>query len=225
MRVRDNGHRHPRRGASPASSRCSRRWTGTWTSAGRAGHRPDAGATAGRDARRDGRGHERRVGKGQRVHRPHSGAEGSPTACECRSHGPGEVAGSKRRILVVDDNRDAAESLGMMLRLMGNEVRTAADGLAAVQAAEDFRPDMILLDIGLPKLNGYDACRRIREQALVQWHGHRRPDRLGSGRGPPPLAGGGIRSPLGQAGRDRRSANSAAGWLNAGDVRHLLSVS
>ena len=74
------------------------------------------------------------------------------------------AASGKRRILVVDDNRDAAESLGMMLRLMGNEVQTANDGLAAVDVAQEFHPDIILLDIGLPKLNGYDACRRIREQ-------------------------------------------------------------
>jgi DNA-binding response OmpR family regulator len=53
----------------------------------------------------------------------------------------------------------------MMLKLMGNEISTAYDGFAAVEAAEQFRPDIILLDIGLPKLNGYDACRRIREQA------------------------------------------------------------
>jgi CheY-like chemotaxis protein len=70
----------------------------------------------------------------------------------------------KRRILVVDDNHDSAISLGMMLNLMGNETFTAHDGLAAVEAADQFRPDMILLDIGLPKLNGYDACRLIREQ-------------------------------------------------------------
>jgi CheY-like chemotaxis protein/two-component sensor histidine kinase len=82
-----------------------------------------------------------------------------------RADGPGTVAGAKRRILVVDDNRDAAESLGMMLKLMGNEIRTAADGLAAVEVAEAYRPEMILMDIGLPKLNGYDACRRIREQS------------------------------------------------------------
>jgi PAS domain S-box-containing protein len=68
------------------------------------------------------------------------------------------------RILVVDDNRDSASSLGMMLKLMGNEVYTAHDGLAALEAAEQFRPDFILLDIGLPKLNGYEACRRIRAQ-------------------------------------------------------------
>jgi two-component system CheB/CheR fusion protein len=68
------------------------------------------------------------------------------------------------RILIVDDNRDAADSLGMMLRLMGNDIRTAYDGEEAVTAAEEFRPDVVLLDIGLPKLNGYEACHRIREQ-------------------------------------------------------------
>jgi PAS domain S-box-containing protein len=72
-------------------------------------------------------------------------------------------ASPRRRILVVDDNRDSAISLGMMLQLMDNEVRTAHDGLEAVQAAEVFVPDVVLLDIGLPKLNGYEAARRIRE--------------------------------------------------------------
>ena len=52
----------------------------------------------------------------------------------------------------------------MMLQIMGNEVRTAKDGLQAVEAAAAFQPDVILLDIGMPKLNGYEACRRIREQ-------------------------------------------------------------
>jgi CheY-like chemotaxis protein len=52
----------------------------------------------------------------------------------------------------------------MILKLMGNELRTAPDGQAAVEVAEEYRPDIILLDIGLPKLNGYEACRRIREQ-------------------------------------------------------------
>jgi CheY-like chemotaxis protein len=69
-----------------------------------------------------------------------------------------------RRILVVDDNRDAADSLGMMLRLLGNKVQTAYDGHTAVQMAEGFRPDVVLLDIGLPKLDGHEVCRRIREQ-------------------------------------------------------------
>ena len=73
-----------------------------------------------------------------------------------------------RRVLVADDNRDAAESMGMLLRLMGNEVRTVHDGLQAVTEAETFQPDVILLDIGMPRLNGYDAARRIREQRWSQ---------------------------------------------------------
>jgi CheY-like chemotaxis protein len=69
-----------------------------------------------------------------------------------------------RRVLVVDDNRDGAASLAMLLSLGGHDGRTAHDGLEALEVAEAFRPDVIVLDIGLPKLNGYDACRRIRER-------------------------------------------------------------
>jgi len=71
---------------------------------------------------------------------------------------------SSHRILVVDDNRDGADSLAAMLKIMGNDTRTAYDGQEGVDAAGEFRPDVIVLDIGLPKLNGYEACRRIREQ-------------------------------------------------------------
>lgn len=72
--------------------------------------------------------------------------------------------GPGRRILVVDDNRDGADSLAMMLRLLGNVTRTANDGIAAVEVAGQFRPDVILMDVGMPRLNGLDATRRIREQ-------------------------------------------------------------
>ena len=68
------------------------------------------------------------------------------------------------RILVVDDNLDAATSLAMLLKLTGNETYTAHDGLAALAAAEKLQPEVVLLDIGLPKLNGLEVCRRIREQ-------------------------------------------------------------
>src|SRR5439155_4701644 len=68
------------------------------------------------------------------------------------------------RVLVVDDNQDATSSLAMLLKMAGNETHTAHDGLEAVAVAEKIRPDLVLLDIGLPKLNGLDACRRIREQ-------------------------------------------------------------
>jgi CheY-like chemotaxis protein len=69
-----------------------------------------------------------------------------------------------RRILIVDDSEDGAESLALLLELAGHETHKAHDGLAAVEAAERVRPDAILLDIGLPKINGYEACRRIRNQ-------------------------------------------------------------
>jgi PAS domain S-box-containing protein len=75
-----------------------------------------------------------------------------------------DSAGAKRRILVVDDNRDAATSMAMMLQLMGNEVRTAHDGLEAVMVAEQFRPQVVLMDIGMPRLNGYEATRGLRER-------------------------------------------------------------
>jgi PAS domain S-box-containing protein len=71
---------------------------------------------------------------------------------------------AKCRILIVDDLMDSADSLAMLLRMTGHEVHTAYDGEEAVIAAEKFRPEVVLLDIGMPRLNGYDACRRIREK-------------------------------------------------------------
>jgi PAS domain S-box-containing protein len=81
-----------------------------------------------------------------------------------KSDGPKAAALSECRILVVDDNKDSADSLAMLLRLKGNDIRTAHDGLEAVEVAETFRPELVLLDIGLPKLNGYDVALRIRQQ-------------------------------------------------------------
>jgi CheY-like chemotaxis protein/two-component sensor histidine kinase len=76
--------------------------------------------------------------------------------------------GPRWRILVVDDNMDAARSMAGVLKLLGNEVRTAHDGLQAIAMAEEFRPEIILMDMGMPRLNGYDATRRIREQPWGQ---------------------------------------------------------
>lgn len=76
----------------------------------------------------------------------------------------GVTAVPSRRILVVDDNRDAAESLATLLQLSGHETRTVYDGVAAVEAAARFEPDVVLLDIGLPRLDGYAAARLIRAQ-------------------------------------------------------------
>jgi signal transduction histidine kinase len=73
-------------------------------------------------------------------------------------------APATRRILVVDDHEDSAASLGELLALAGHEVRTALSGTAALRTAADFEPDTILLDIGLPDLDGYEVCRRLRAQ-------------------------------------------------------------
>jgi len=69
---------------------------------------------------------------------------------------------TQRRILVVDDNVDLATSLTMMLQMLGHDVRTAHDGRAAIAAVPEFEPDLIFLDIGMPRMNGYETCRHIR---------------------------------------------------------------
>lgn len=90
----------------------------------------------------------------------------APRASEPAREGPREQqpagGGRARRVLVVDDNRDAVESLAILLEMMGYEVRTAGDGLEAVTETQAFSPDVVLLDIGLPVLNGYEAAERIR---------------------------------------------------------------
>jgi two-component system CheB/CheR fusion protein len=78
-------------------------------------------------------------------------------------YAPAAAAGAARRILVVDDNADSAASLSTLLALSGNETRVAHDGLEAVSETEAFRPDVVLLDIGMPRMDGYEAARRIRQ--------------------------------------------------------------
>ncbi len=103
------------------------------------------------------------IGKGsQFVVRLPIVAEASPASDASSPESPAPK--SDLRILIVDDNRDGADSLAMVLEVMGNETRIAYDGQEGVDAARVWRPDLILLDIGLPKLNGYEACRRIRAQ-------------------------------------------------------------
>jgi CheY-like chemotaxis protein len=74
----------------------------------------------------------------------------------------GQTTLSKQRILVVDDNKDSADTLSILLRLKGHEIYTARDGLEAIDAVTAFRPTVILMDVAMPKLNGYDATQRIR---------------------------------------------------------------
>jgi PAS domain S-box-containing protein len=88
-----------------------------------------------------------------------------PLAAQPAEAAPAKVtaaASASRRVLVVDDNADGAESLAMLLQFDGHETLMAHDGREAIEAAERLRPDVILLDIGLPGMNGYEVCRRIR---------------------------------------------------------------
>jgi CheY-like chemotaxis protein len=74
------------------------------------------------------------------------------------------TAEQPKRILVVDDNQDQSNTLRMLLSLMGHEVRTAHDGTTALDVAGEFVPDVALIDIGLPGMNGYEVARRLRER-------------------------------------------------------------
>jgi len=76
--------------------------------------------------------------------------------------------GASRRVLVVDDNPDALKSLSLLVSLMGHEVRQARDGVEALEVAEEFRPEVIFMDLGMPRLSGFDAAQRIREESWGQ---------------------------------------------------------
>jgi CheY-like chemotaxis protein len=82
-------------------------------------------------------------------------------AARCHSNA---AAPYPHRILVVDDYRDAADSLGMLLKLLGYDTCIAFDGEQALAAAADFHPDVVLLDLQMPKLSGYEAARLLRKQ-------------------------------------------------------------
>lgn len=76
--------------------------------------------------------------------------------------------GGAIRVLIADDNAAVAETLGMVVTMVGHEVRTACDGEQAIEAAAAFLPDVVLMDIGMPKMNGYEAARHIRQQPWGQ---------------------------------------------------------
>jgi signal transduction histidine kinase/ActR/RegA family two-component response regulator len=78
---------------------------------------------------------------------------------------PAPVSPQRRRVLIADDNRDAAESLSLLLELAGHEVRVAHAGRAALSLAQTFRPDVALLDIGMPDLSGYEVARALRQES------------------------------------------------------------
>ncbi|WP_170162373.1 hybrid sensor histidine kinase/response regulator [Caldimonas tepidiphila] len=107
--------------------------------------------------------HSEGLGRGSefRVGLPVASADAAPAPGEGR---PGDAAADapRLRILVADDNRDAAESLALLLAQEGHETRVAHGGEAALQQAEAFRPDLACLDIGMPDLNGYEVAQRLR---------------------------------------------------------------
>jgi two-component system CheB/CheR fusion protein len=94
------------------------------------------------------------------VRLPLAGTAKSASAAKGAQPKPGSGA---RRVLVVDDNRDAAESLASLVGALGHEVREVYSGASALEAVPSFRPDLIVLDIGLPDMDGYETARRIRE--------------------------------------------------------------
>jgi CheY-like chemotaxis protein len=75
---------------------------------------------------------------------------------------------ARHRVLVVDDNVDAAQSLGMLLKLSGQDVCIAHDGQDGLEKAIEFRPELVLLDIGMPGLDGYEVCRRLRQHSATE---------------------------------------------------------
>lgn len=105
------------------------------------------------------------------------------------SHKNDEIKPTTLRILVVDDNRDVVDSLVMLLEALSYKVLATNDGLQAIEVAKNYRPEVVLLDIGLPKLDGYGVCSRIREQAwgkdmkILAMSGKERDDDLEKSRG------------------------------------------
>ena len=81
---------------------------------------------------------------------------------------PGQNSARSLRVLVVDDNRDVAQSMGKMLEMLGHDVRVEYAGASAILASKTFTPDVVLLDIGMPGMNGYDVCRTIKEDRVLK---------------------------------------------------------
>ena len=113
-----------------------------------------------------------------------------------QAHQPPPPSG--HRLLVVDDNQDAANSLAMLLRLQGHEVRVAYSGMAALEMTKTYTPDVVFLDIGMPGMDGYEVARRMRQQPGL---GNRAggADRLGPAGRPPPHGGSRVRPPSREA--------------------------
>ena len=93
----------------------------------------------------------------------------APAPVRAPENGDESALVPKRRILIADDLKDSADSLAILLSMSGHETQTAYDGEEAIRKANRLKPDIALLDIGMPKLNGYDLCKRIRAE---EWGRH-----------------------------------------------------
>jgi CheY-like chemotaxis protein len=87
---------------------------------------------------------------------------------ELPSAPPANVARIDQRVVVIDDNADAATTLSMLVEELGGSTRTANDAVSGLLAVREFQPDVVFLDVGMPGMNGYEACRRIRHSASEQ---------------------------------------------------------
>ena len=130
----------------------------------------------------------------------------APPPAKGDGNGRAQPAVAARRILVVDDNMDTAESLAMLMRIDGHEVRTAHDGIAALQTFASFGPQVVILDIGLPNLDGYEVARRPAPPAARRSCPARRLDWLRQRRRPHPFPASRLRPPPGQTSPARSTA-------------------
>ena len=167
-------------------------------------HRTHAGQAARRASRRRRRGVQRRPRPRQRVRRDVAAAHrGRGRRRERPDNAAPERGLEGRRILVVDDNADGADSLGVLLEMLGADVRVVYSGHAALATLDTFRPSVVLLDIGMPELDGYEVARRMRQRAGTDRSDDRRDHRMGPGRRSAAITGRRFRRPPDQAARPR----------------------
>ena len=114
--------------------------------------------------------HSAGLGKGSEflVRLPALAEPASEAARNPAEHSSAPSANGSRRVLIVDDNVDSAESMAVLLRLYGHEVRLAHDGLTALEEARVFRPDVMFLDLSLPKMDGFEVARRLRPELAMR---------------------------------------------------------
>ena len=161
------GHRHRDRDSSGhAGSRLRHVHAGSpheRSGLRRTWHRPDARPLDRGVAWRFGHRRKSRHGSGQHVPGAAPARSAGTAAKPSADPSPSAEAAVSKRVLIADDNLDAAESLQLWLQLSGHEVQIAANGMEALRIAAEFKPDVALLDLGMPGLSGFDVARRIRE--------------------------------------------------------------